>query len=1655
MFSSVDQFLTSPSGSVQSDVYLHDFETRTTTILSATDSEAVWQATALSADGSFAALGLDRQYWGIGTGLSPRLAPEGLFGPGRRSGGYASDPVNTATGNFTTTTIDVAGSVAVHGVEVSRTYNALDDGATSLGRGWRLGYDANLDGAVGQSVEMVDHDGRRITFEWDGAGWDRPEEMFGDLVDDGDGTLSIEYFDGEVWEFDTTGRLARLSDSSGQSVDLVRDGAGLLQSAVSSTGAALSFTYALGRLESVTTDDGRTVSYTYNAAGDLTEVTHPDGGTTEYDVDPDGRIVEHRDQGGRLVVANEYDTEGRIRQQTGPNGAVATFTYNPDGTTTVSNSGNGTVTTYHHDDAGRLTSIVDPFGAVMSKTYDDDGNLTAAVDRNTNGFSQLYDDHGNVTQTTDQAGAVSSTAYDSLDRPISYTDDTGTTEFVYAGSERTPTEIIGVDDEPLSLGITNGLIESMTDADGVVRTMAYDARRNLTSVTNGAGETTTYTYDGAGRRLTETTPLGHTTTYTYDAMGRVTSVTDPTGALTTTTYDTSGRVLTLTDPAGGVTTNTYDPAGNLATVTDALGGVTSYTYDSQGNQLTESRPGGAVTTHSYDGLNRLIATTDPTGVVTEFTHDDEGNVTAVTNSDDESWVTVHDGRDRIVSETDPLGNTTAYTYDDQDRITSVTDPLDETTTYVYDQAGNLTSTHHPDGGVATATYSPAGRLLTETDPLGHTTSHGYDAAGRLASVTKPDGGTTTTVYDDDGRTTTQISPTGRTTQYTHDPAGRVLSSTGPDGATTIFTYTARGETATVTDSLSALTQYTWDLLSRLDTVTDPNGGVTGHTYDGRGNRTTRTDANGNAESWTYDLADRLLSHTDKLGETTTFAYDILGRLASTTDAAGLTETIGYDGADRPITHTYGDGTAITTGYDAAGRRTSSSGPEGTTNFTLDAMGRVLTDAGPNGTLAYTYDLAGRRTSMSYPDGTTTAYGYDPVGRLTSVDHPDLGVATYDFDLDGYLLRENLPGGSYRSYALDQAGRTVDFTQVLSGTKRYRPTYDTNGQVTALAVGSIGGSDDEAYTYDPAGQLLSATRGAAGTGDDRTHTYDAVGNVASQTRGTATDTYTTNAGDQLVTDLRSGTTAWNYSYDDAGREVERKRNNNNYVSTTYDARGLPDTITTKAGSGNPTVETRTYDTDKLLSAVSYTDPDGTSRNYELRWDRTRDIPELASISIDGTEHQVIAGLGELGTVDSTGQAALFSRDAFGSILKTTATSHLTRATRFFASGEPAAGHANQQAPSLGYRGELHLGESLHLRARDLEVRVGRFTTKDPLDGKPGMTTLTNLYHYVDNAPTNRVDPLGTSSVTDDEIRWQTDPYVEAANALLNGWWETTRVEVGAMAGPVLRLGGYSDDYVQLVNHWQLSWFAQIDSLRVDVRPYVRALASAGAIDVDLFAALFSITESVASTFPEAPARRGGISGWIHGGLDVAGLIPAIGEVADLLNAGYYLVEGDGLNAGISAAGLIPFLGQGATSLRLAGRVSNASRVAELDVGTYGDLARRSVGDGLTPDHVPSFAAVRRNVEESLGRELRPDEVRHLRNNTNCVVVCTQRHQAASRTFGGRNSPAQIASDAADLGAAARRDLAELRRDLLQRGFSRHHIDRAFERLHQLNRQDGRY
>ncbi|MBV6510279.1 MAG: hypothetical protein JJLCMIEE_03418 [Acidimicrobiales bacterium] len=123
---------------------------------------------------------------------------------------------------------------------------------------------------------------------------------------------------------------------------------------------------------------------------------------------------------------------------------------------------------------------------------------------------------------------------------------------------------------------------------------------------------------------------------------------------------------------------------------------------------------------------------------------------------------------------------------------------------------------------------------------------------------------------------------------------------------------------------------------------------------------------------------------------------------------------------------------------------------------------------------------------------------------------------------------------------------------------------------------------------------------------------------------------------------------------------------------------------------------------------------------------------------------VYGANRIGIDRAEGSNGAFSYDPFGSALRNPATADVVRADAYSPYGQQANSAFNDplaHTPAFGYRGELMIDTTVHLRARTYAPAEGVFTTRDPLDGAAGTPTVTSPYHYTANDPINKVDPTG--------------------------------------------------------------------------------------------------------------------------------------------------------------------------------------------------------------------------------------------------------------------------------------------------------------------------
>jgi len=554
----------------------------------------------------------------------------------------------------------------------------------------------------------------------------------------------------------------------------------------------------------------------------------------------------------------------------------------------------------------------------------------------------------------------------------------------------------------------------------------------LHTVTNGAGQTTTYnTYNAYGQPLTLTDPNGILTTLTYDARQRLTGR-QTAGETTTVDYWPTGLVKKVTLPDGSYLAYSYDSAHRLTQITDASGNKLAYTLDAMGNRTAEATfdPANALhQTHTrvFNTLSQLWKDVNAAGtaaVTTTLAYDSQGNQISMAAPLARNTSNAYDELNRLKQITDPASGLTQFGYDAQDNLTSVTDPRGLATGYSYNGFGDLSSQVSPDTGATENTYDAAGNLATSTDARGAISTYGYDSLNRATSVAYSLGGSTdqtmTFTYDagSNGKGhLTGASDANHSMAWTYDAVGRVTGKTQTVGTVNLslaYTYT-NGNLTTLTLPSGRVVTYGYNANHQIASISiggspvlgsvtyEPFGGVNGWTW-GNGTNTVRAyDADGNIEqissagahSYSLDSASRITGVSDATvpARSWTYGYDSMDRLTSATTSS-RTQAFTYDGDGNRLTQG-GDSASTftvasasnrlsgTTGalartysYDAAGNTLS----DGSHTFTYNDAGRVASVTGTSGAVAYLYNALGQRIQKA-TSASTTLFLYDEAGHL--------------------------------------------------------------------------------------------------------------------------------------------------------------------------------------------------------------------------------------------------------------------------------------------------------------------------------------------------------------------------------------------------------------------------------------------------------------------------------------------------------------------------------------------------------------------------------------------------------------------------------------------------------------------------------------------------
>jgi YD repeat-containing protein len=701
-------------------------------------------------------------------------------GGGNSAGG---DPVDLGTGLFVLTKTDLA-LPDVLPIALTRTYRQNDSASRGFGIGANHPYSLVLYSENAYlTISLILPDGGRIRYQRTSTGTgysnavlehtETPTRFYKSVLQytgSYPGTWTITLLDGTVYRFLFYGDLSTITDRFGNTIALTRETItlagfifpmpwGKLQRITGPSGRWIDLTYDVaGRIAQAADPGGRVVGYSYDASGRLVKVVDAAGGVTEYTYDTNHRMLTLTDARGIVYLTNQYDSNGRVTQQTQADSTTYQFAYTLNG--------GGAVT---------QTDLTNPRGYVRRVTFSTAGYSLTDTQAQGNALAQT------MTYTRQSGTNFILTATDQLSRQTAFTYDT-------PGNIASVTRLNGTGNAVTTsftyetgAGTFNRLTSLTTPI--ATTTLAYNDTSRTITITDPLSHATVIIHNTRGQVATIADALSHTTTFSYDGVGNLTGITDPLSNQTTRAYDSYGRLTRQTDPKGQVTLFTYDALNQLGTIADSKQGTTRFAYDANGNLLSVTDARGNTTSYTYSSMDRLATRTDPLTHAETYSYDNNGNLTGFTDRKSQATTLAYDALDRLTGRTYADSSTIGYTYDAGNRLTQAVDSIAGTITPSYDGLDRLLSEATPNGTVS-YTYDALGRRLTMNVPSQAQISYAWDNADRLLTITQG-GNVVTFDYDNANRRTKLTYPSGTTTEYAYDTASRLTGLTYKHGTTTL------------------------------------------------------------------------------------------------------------------------------------------------------------------------------------------------------------------------------------------------------------------------------------------------------------------------------------------------------------------------------------------------------------------------------------------------------------------------------------------------------------------------------------------------------------------------------------------------------------------------------------------------------------------------------------------------------------------------------------------------------------------------------------------------------------------------------------------------------------------------------------------------------
>ena len=1015
-------------------------------------------------------------------------------------------------------------------------------------------------------------------------------------------------------------------------------------------------------------------------------------------------------EGGTDPEMTEYDVLGNIYRTKRPFGGAG-------------NTAPGW-TTFGRDGLYRVRTVTDPAGQVTTNSYDLDSHLISVLPPAGAATTTIYDARGSMRSGTTSDGSW----FQGVDAN---------------GNIRRKSSLRGV-----------------TESEHFFTQMDYDSLDRVSEM-RAPGATTIPGQGGGGPTMRTTLSYDGFVSTTQERFSLETQVGSP-SRVTRTTYDLRQRPIRVQHPDSNTVVETFyneqDQVIATQTKVNSVFQTATLTFLDARDRVERVRIQNAPylgtptltsdRTTLFNKVGSVMKSVDPMSVSPAgFAH-------ATTN--------VLDARERVVQVKDGFGNVVReLTWGDDDLLieSKIPDPATKSTTMVRSEIRTYTARKEPktilnrsNVGTTYAYTEIEGQVDTVVDALGRTTKTTYDSTSRrvdeVITVYPSTNGRRTKTTWSEGllKQVTVWDPVTQSYtaayQYSYDQADRLERIAGPVVTPERLSYNEFGEesqviagTKTITRTYNALGQKTQSIWTGAFSQTELR------TYNGIG-QVQSVSSNTHQKDLSYDLwlgtpKVESFSVAGAFWKSQTYVFDVAGNNTFLTDSNGALHEWVYDENNRVRQIRYGAQGVCDISYTVGGLADRTT--------LRNAAGAVIAET------THTYDGLGRKTRLQTLQTSNAqvladfewTYNAGDLVDVLKVNHLGVqAVLTYNErrELIGEAWTGNGAGqtpppnptvlgpvgaGQPSAFSNTASASPRTATGITAVTKAY--VFDPAGNRLSTTINS---GTPTTYTYNAASQLTSES----GPGQSVSHLYDEWGQEKSRTTtptsGTAfTESYIYNYLNQLSDYQKTlGSVHWQYDFWPTG-ERYAKRNLNNAADNEFYISKTGDVVTE-------------YSTPAALKNT-YVQGTGIDSKY------TR-------IAASGQRRHYIGD--QVGTVGMTlTDAAAISettvRDAWGLQISSIAS-----------------------AERYGYAQREHDQDSglIHMRHRQYDPRVGRFTQTDPILGNRA----TKHYAYTGNNPIIRVDPLGLDDGEEAAINTLIARHLADAKYLdtvTNFWGEQTRLD----------------------------------------------------------------------------------------------------------------------------------------------------------------------------------------------------------------------------------------------------------------------------------------